>query len=95
MDNRERLITFISALKNRNKKSAKRDIKKWRVKIEDKVGSLNDIHRMLRSYKDNYPDKYKNFCDKTKDAIEDLRKESSYQGVAGEEQYQGQPQDYT
>lgn len=81
MTNKERLVVFISALKNQDQQSTKKDIKKWNVEKEKKIGSPKDIYRMLRNYKDKYPDKYKDFCDDTKDAIDYLEKESSYQDM--------------
>lgn len=81
MDNQERLIAFISELKNQGQQSIKNDVKKWEAEKEKKVGSLRDTYRMFRYYKDMCPDKYKDFCDDTKDAIDYLEKESSYQGM--------------
>ncbi len=76
MNNQERLVAFISALKNQEQQSITKAIEKW-------AGSLKEISRMFRYYKDKYWDEYKDFCDDTKDAIENLKKVSGYQGTKG------------
>lgn len=78
MTNKERLIAFISALKNQDQQSTKKDIEKWRAEKEQKVGSTEDTYRTLEHYKDKYRDVYASFCGNTKAALRKLEKESSY-----------------
>jgi len=81
MNNQERLSTLISSLKQRDGGKFREDVEDSKKIIGREVGSIREVSRTFRHYRDQYPDTYKDFCEETKDAIQYVDEEGRNTGV--------------